>query len=46
MTEHPSASIVLTDDAKRFLKRTGVFVIVLEAVVLGAIWMFQYWFGR
>lgn len=46
MTEHPRSSIVLTDEARRFLKKTGVVVVALEAVVLVAIWLFQTWLGR
>jgi hypothetical protein len=40
------STIVFTEDAKRFLKRTGVAVIAIEVVVLGAVWFFQAWFGR
>jgi hypothetical protein len=40
------STIVFTEDAKRFLKRTGVAVIAIEVAVLGAVWLFQAWFGR
>ena len=46
MTTPKTSSVVLDDEARRFLKRTGVVIIVLEAVVLLAIWVFQTWFGR
>lgn len=39
-------STVLDDDARRFLRGTGVRVILIEVVVLAAVWAFQTWFGR
>lgn len=39
-------SIVLTAEARRFLKRTGVVVVAIEGAVLFAIWLFQIWLGR
>ncbi len=38
--------VVLDPEARTFLRRTGVFVIVIEIVVLAAIWWFQRTFGR
>jgi len=46
MTTPKISSVVLDDEARRFLKRTGILIIVLEAVVLSVIWIFQSWFGR
>jgi hypothetical protein len=46
MTKTPVTAVILDDDARRFLKRTGVVVVALEAAVLAAIWVFQTWFGR
>jgi hypothetical protein len=43
---HPPRFLVLDDEARRFLKRTGVRVVAIEVVVLAAIWLFQSWFGR
>ena len=37
---------VLDADARRFLRRTGVAVVLVEAVVLAAVWLFQHYFGR
>jgi hypothetical protein len=37
---------VLDDEARRFLRRTGVAVIVVEVMVLTAVWLFQAYFGR
>jgi hypothetical protein len=46
MNEPTRSSVVLDDDARHFLKRTGVLVLVVEALVLTSIWFFQFWFGR
>ena len=45
MTDSPRV-VVLDDEARRFLKGTGVRVVLIEVVVVAAIWFFQYWFGR
>jgi hypothetical protein len=39
-------ALVLDDEARRFLKTTGVTVVSIEVVVLLAVWAFQAWFGR
>ncbi|MEW5983844.1 MAG: hypothetical protein AB1806_15945 [Acidobacteriota bacterium] len=42
---HPPSG-VLDDESRRFLRRTGVAVILIEIIVLaGALW-FQLHFGR
>jgi hypothetical protein len=41
-----SPGVVLNAEALRFLKGTGVRVVLLEVAVLAAIWTFQSWFGR
>lgn len=46
MTTPKPSSVILDDEARRFLKRTGVVIIALEAAVLAAVWVFQTWFGR
>jgi hypothetical protein len=38
--------VVLDDEARQFLKGTGVRVILFEVAVLAAVWFFQSWFGR
>jgi hypothetical protein len=45
MTEKKPA-LVLDDEARGFLKTTGVTVVSIEIVVLLAVWAFQTWFGR
>ncbi len=43
----PSSSpVVLDAEARRFLKGTGVRVILIEVAVVAAVWAFQAWFGR
>jgi hypothetical protein len=37
---------VLDDEARRFLRRTGVAVILFEVIVLAGVWLFQWYFGR
>ena len=37
---------VLDGEARRFLRTTGVAVILVEVVVLAGVWFFQHYFGR
>ena len=46
MTTTTVRSVVLDDEARRFLKRTGVLVVAIEVIVLAAVLAFQIWFGR
>ncbi len=46
MTDPQTPTVVLTAEARQFLKRTGVVVIAIEVAVLFAIWLFQIWLGR
>jgi hypothetical protein len=45
MTDKKPA-LVLDEEARRFLRKTGVTVVSIEVVVLLAVWVFQTWFGR
>lgn len=45
MTEPTSRSMVLDAEARRFLGRTGVLVLVVEVLVLAGVWLFQRYFG-
>jgi len=42
----PSGNVILDAEARRFLSRTGVRVILIEVVVLAAVWLFQVYYGR
>lgn len=45
VTEPTSRSMVLDAEARRFLGRTGVLVLVVEVLVLAGVWLFQRYFG-
>jgi len=42
----PSDHVIFDAEARRFLSRTGVRVILIEVVVLAAVWLFQAYYGR
>lgn len=46
MSESTTPSRVLDTEARRFLRRTGVAVILVEIAVLAGVWFFQQYFGR
>jgi hypothetical protein len=46
MTEEAKKTVVLDEEARRFLKTTGVVVVSIEVAVVLAVWLFQAWFGR
>jgi hypothetical protein len=46
MTDPFRPAVVLDDEARGFLRGTGVLVIAIEVAVVAAIWAFQWWFGR
>ncbi len=46
MTDPSRPAVVLDEEARGFLRRTGALVIAIEVAVVAAIWVFQWWFGR
>lgn len=46
VTEPTSRYVVLDGEARRFLGRTGVLVLLVEVLVLAGVWFFQSYFGR